>query len=147
MMHPSNVIYNITHAKKKKKHKLLIAHIQEITLDMCTFFDGSLFDAAAYQSVIGCLVANDIQQERHLCRVAEGDFGHHCSLKRITILHRSVSIQEVTVLLIWQYLSKIKRHRFLKYPCIGCVFCERNMYIHLHIFFLIKTKKRENTIT
>lgn len=65
-----------------------------------TFFDRSPLHTAANQGVIGCLMPNDIQQEWYLCRVAEGDLGHQCSLKRSTILHWSIAIQEVTVLLI-----------------------------------------------
>jgi len=80
---------------------------------MLTFFDGSSFHTAGNQGVIGCLVSDDIQQECYLCWVAEGDLGHQRSLKSTAVLHRGITVHEVTVLLIWQHLWKHKESSFL----------------------------------
>lgn len=92
---------------------MLTDQIQYMRGQILTFLDGSSFHTAANQVVIGCLVADYIQQEWHLCWVAEGDLGHQRSLKTTTVLHRSVPVQEVTVLLIGQHLGKHTESRFV----------------------------------
>lgn len=78
--------------------------IRGITL---TFLYVGLFDAAADQRVISCLVPYDVQQSGHVSRVSKGDFGDQRSLQRFPILHWGISIQKVAVLLSWQRLDKI----------------------------------------
>ena len=45
-------------------------------------------------------MADDVQQGRHLGRVAEGDLGDQRPLQGASVLHRGVTVQEVAVLLV-----------------------------------------------